>query len=86
MAADTLEDTELLELLELMELELPVGPVYPFRHAVLIKQARRMRSNEVHYIDHPLLGLIIKFTPVSDQELAAIAELQESNLEDAQAL
>jgi hypothetical protein len=35
-----------------------------------------MRSGEVHYIDHPLLGLIIKFTPISAEELAAIAASQ----------
>jgi hypothetical protein len=52
------------------------GPVYPYRHAVLLEQTRRMRSGEVHYIDHPLLGLIIKFTPISGEELAAIAASQ----------
>ena len=49
------------------------GQVYPYRHAVLLQQKRRMRSNEVHYIDHPLFGLVIKFTPVTAEELAAIA-------------
>jgi len=52
------------------------GPIYPYRHAVLLEQTRRMRSGEVHYIDHPLLGLIIKFTPVSAEELAAVAASQ----------
>lgn len=36
---------------------------YPFRHAVLLSQKRRMRSEEVHYIDHPLLGAVVKVTP-----------------------
>jgi hypothetical protein len=55
--------------------ELPVvtGPVYPFRHAVLLQEKRRMRSAEIHYIDHPLMGIIVKFTPVTADELAAIA-------------
>jgi len=53
---------EPLELEEKSEKEL--GPVYPFRHAVLLKQKRRMRSGEVHYIDHPMLGVIVKVTPV----------------------
>ncbi|MEE4143823.1 MAG: CsiV family protein [Halieaceae bacterium] len=52
------------------------GPVYPYRHAVLLEQTRRMRSGETHYIDHPLLGVIIRFTPVSGEELAAIAASQ----------
>ncbi len=56
--------------------EQALGPVYPYRHAVLLEQTRRMRSGEVHYIDHPLLGVIIKFTPVSADELAAIAASQ----------
>lgn len=33
---------------------------YDFRHAVLVNQQRRMRSGELHYIDHPLLGIVIK--------------------------
>lgn len=46
-----------------------LGPPYPWRHAVLLQQARRMRSNEVHYIDHPLMGLVIKITPLSAEDL-----------------
>ncbi len=57
-------------------LEEEMGPVYPYRHAVLFEQTRRMRSNEVHYIDHPLMGAIITFTPVTDQDLADIAAQQ----------
>ncbi len=32
-------------------------------HIVLIKEERDMRSGEVHYLDHPLLGIIIQITP-----------------------
>ncbi len=28
------------------------------------KQSRRMRSKELHYVDHPLLGVLIKLTPI----------------------
>ncbi|MBM68449.1 MAG: hypothetical protein CME43_03100 [Haliea sp.] len=45
------------------------APAYPYRHAVLLQQQRRMRSNEVHYIDHPLLGLVIKLTPLDADAL-----------------
>ncbi len=45
------------------------GPAYPYRHAVLLQQQRRMRSNEVHYIDHPLFGLVIKLTPLDADTL-----------------
>jgi len=49
------------------------GPVYPFRHAVTLRQKRRMRSDELHYLDHPMFGLVIKLTPVSEEELADLA-------------
>ena len=61
---------------ETVVVEQAQGPLYPYRHAVLLEQTRRMRSGEIHYIDHPLLGVIIKFTPVSGEELAAIAASQ----------
>jgi hypothetical protein len=48
----------------------PAGSVahdrtYPYRHAVLLKQTHRMRSGEVSYIDHPMLGVVAKITPLS---------------------
>ena len=33
-----------------------------------IKSQRRMRSNELHYIDHPLLGILIIVTPIKPAE------------------
>tara|TARA_R110001592_G_scaffold240929_2_gene501210 strand:+ start:31774 stop:32910 length:1137 start_codon:yes stop_codon:yes gene_type:complete len=56
--------------------EVAAAPIYPYRHAVLLEQTRRMRSNEAHYIDHPLLGVVIKFTPITAAELSAIAAQQ----------
>jgi hypothetical protein len=29
-----------------------------------MQASRRMRSGELHYIDHPLMGVLIKVTPV----------------------
>jgi hypothetical protein len=29
-----------------------------------IKSQRRMRSNELHYIDHPLLGILVLVSPI----------------------
>jgi hypothetical protein len=46
---------------------------YQWRHAVQQTQSRRMRSNEVHYIDHPMLGVIVKFTPLEEDELPQYA-------------
>lgn len=51
-------------------------PIYPFRHAILLQQKRRMRSGEVHYIDHPMLGIIVTITPIPmpDQTLQTSGE------------
>ena len=37
---------------------------YLINRIVKLNQERSMRSNEVHYIDHPLLGIIVKIVPV----------------------
>lgn len=34
--------------------------------AAMINQSRRMRSNELHYIDHPMLGILVKVTPLDE--------------------
>ena len=61
-----------------------LGPVYPYRHAVLLQQERRMRSTEVHYIDHPMLGVVAKLTPLTATELETMA-LAEKDAEASQA-
>lgn len=48
-------------------------PPYPWRHAIVHKQTRRMRSNEIHYLDHPVIGVIVKVTPMSDEALPLVA-------------
>lgn len=55
------------------EVEEEPGPEYPFRHAVLLQQKRRMRSTEVHYLDHPLFGVVVTLTPLTAEELEALA-------------
>ena len=40
-----------------------VANPYVPRQIILMQQERDMRSNEVHYLDHPLLGVIVKITP-----------------------
>lgn len=42
--------------------------VYEPIHIVEFKQSRRMRSGELHYIDHPLMGILIRLTPYEDEE------------------
>ena len=51
-------------------------PMYPWRHALLLQQERRMRSTEVHYIDHPAMGVIVLIMPVEEEELLRRAEQQ----------
>jgi hypothetical protein len=51
---------------------------YPYRHALLLKQKRRMRSKEVHYIDHPKFGIVIRVTPVTREDLDALAAATEN--------
>ena len=38
------------------------GTDYPWRHAIPLQQSRRMRGGELHYLDHPVLGVLIKLT------------------------
>lgn len=46
---------------------------YPWRHAVLMQQSRKMRSKEVHYLDHPLLGVVVRLMPLDEEQLQAMA-------------
>lgn len=39
-------------------------------HIVEFKQSRRMRSGELHYIDHPLMGILIRLTPYELEEIS----------------
>ncbi|HWV14213.1 MAG TPA: CsiV family protein [Cellvibrio sp.] len=41
------------------------APDYLVKRIVKLKQERSIRSQEIHYIDHPLLGIIIKIVPYS---------------------
>lgn len=54
-------------------------PIYPFRHAILLQQKRRMRSSEVHYLDHPVLGVVVKLTPLTAQDLESLARGETAN-------
>jgi hypothetical protein len=39
---------------------------------IIIEQSRRMRSNELQYIDHPRLGILLKIIPISFAEAAKL--------------
>lgn len=58
-------------------LEVEPPPPYPYRHAVLLQQHRRMRSAEVHYLDHPMLGVVVKLTPLSEETLEQLGAAEQ---------
>lgn len=43
-------------------------PVWMPLRAAHLTRSRRMRSGEVHYLDHPLLGMLVKVTPYAPAE------------------
>ena len=46
----------------------------PARH-VLLSESRRMRPGELHYLDHPWLGILVRIEPVDAPDaLLALAE------------
>ena len=45
--------------------------------AAHIQQSRRMRSGEMHYVDHPMIGLIIKVDPVDEIALEELLQEQQ---------
>ncbi len=40
----------------------PASALYQYR----VQNQRRMRSRELHYLDHPLVGVLVRITPVED--------------------
>jgi hypothetical protein len=45
------------------------APVYPWHHAIVHRQSRRMRSSETHYLDHPVIGVILRIVPASETQM-----------------
>ena len=48
-------------------------PAYVAEKTVVMQQKRRMRSGELHYIDHPLMGLLIRIDPLPEPDESADA-------------
>lgn len=63
---------------EPVEEEVDPRTLYPWRHAVALKQKRRMRSEEIHYIDHPLLGVVARLMPLTPEEVQALQAQSEA--------
>lgn len=47
----------------------PVEVVEPYlpQRVILLQEERRLRQGELHYIDHPLLGIIVQITPYAPE-------------------
>lgn len=67
-----------LELEQTQELPSFLREPYLPNRIVTLKQSRRMRSSELHYLDHPLMGLLIIVTPYQRPLAEPIPELEPS--------
>lgn len=45
---------------------------------VLFDQNRRLRSEEIHYFDHPLMGMIVQIRKIPEAELAKLESVPET--------
>ena len=45
---------------------------FPWRHAIVHRQSRRMRSGEIHYLDHPVIGVIVRVVPAGDEYMPLV--------------
>ncbi len=48
-----------------------------------MRDTRRMRSGELHYIDHPLMGVLIKITPYKSLEVLPIKPVETAVIDNA---
>jgi len=62
----SLSDEQLSEYQALVDVERQRGQYYAARSHVMM-QSRRMRSDELHYIDHPLFGLVVRINRFSPE-------------------
>lgn len=58
--------------------ELLFDQQYSVDRTVVMRQHRRMRSNELHYLDHPLMGILVKVTPYEEPESEPTTEAESS--------
>jgi len=58
----------------------PDAQTVEIRQMIPMQQSRRMRSNELHYIDHPRLGVLALITPVE----APVQDMDEAQAESSE--
>ncbi len=56
-----------------------VNQQFKVERTVAVRQSRRMRSTELHYIDHPLLGILVRITPYEFEQEESELELIEQD-------
>jgi len=56
----------------------PPQPEWLPLRAAEVSLSRRMRSDELHYLDHPLLGMVIRVTPYEEPEQPEESENQQA--------
>lgn len=61
----------------------PPQPEWLPLRAAEVSLSRRMRSDELHYLDHPLLGMVIRVTPYEEPEQPEESENQQAVPEEA---
>ncbi len=62
-----------------------LAPQWVPSQSIRFTETRRMRSNELHYLDHPRLGLVIRFTPYEPYDPSAPEEETTDDTETAPA-
>jgi hypothetical protein len=60
-----------------------LGPDYPYRHAVLLQQTRRVPSGEIVYVDHPLLGVLVQVSPLESATPSPVESATPTPVESA---
>jgi hypothetical protein len=63
-AASDLAEENLAEHEATETISTDIIPAWPIERIVTLQQQRRLRSTETHYIDHPLLGMLVHILPV----------------------
>jgi len=53
---------------------------YLIKEIVTLRQKRRMRSDELHYIDHPRMGILVKIMPYTSLQNADVQEIKNDSL------
>lgn len=56
---------------------------YVVDRTVVLRQSRRMRSGELHYIDHPLMGILVRVTPY-EPPLAPVGDATDDRAANAE--